>query len=456
MKRTIFAAMAAAALLAGGQAGAGALYWDGNGATAPNPSGSGTWDASTTPNWNTASDYSGTYGVWTQAGGQDVARFPAIAGTSTVTVSGTVQVNEMRFTQASGVTYTFTGGTIQLTGSGLIGASANTLGVTLNINTTLSGSVGVNFDTRQVVNLNAPANYTGNTTINTGGGAVTLNVNNALPVGTIVQAGPMGQSKLTIPNGITATVAGLEGSFSLCGTAGATATGMLILDRAAGTSTFTGDSAGTEMNLTKRGAYTQVWGGTAASTRLVSFTMDGGLFVLDKPDGVEALASMRSPTTNPTQVFLASGELRLDSNEQIQNNAPITFQGGTFNLNGYSETVGALAVAGGGTIDFGAAGSVLHFASGAHTGGVLSILNWEGDLAGGGADQLRFTTDPGDAFLAAVQFDGYGLGEALSLDMGGWFEIVPKQVQPQEIPEPASAILLTSGAAALGVLRRRR
>ena len=65
-------------------ASAAPLYWDGD-ATAGAPyGGNGTWDLSTTADWNPTNDFSGALGKWNQAGGQDIAVFSNTAGLVTI------------------------------------------------------------------------------------------------------------------------------------------------------------------------------------------------------------------------------------------------------------------------------------------------------------------------------------------------------------------------------------
>jgi hypothetical protein len=81
----------------------------------------------------------------------------------------------------------------------------------------------------------------------------------------------------------------------------------------------------------------------------------------------------------------------------------------------------------------------------------LTIENWNGSLAGGGADQLIFAGDP-LAFQAVfdqseIIFSGYTPGYSI-INGAGTFEVVAP------VPEPASLSLVAIGAMAL--LRRRR
>jgi len=444
-----------ALLLIAAPAPAAVLYWIG-------PASGGTWD-NTTPNWNTAADGSGTTCAWNDPTyGQDVAYFPKtpIGGGGTFTaviLSGTINANGITIDNTAG-NVTLTGGTLNLTGAAAVAVNGSTTKLYLGTYNSaagfsLTGTNGLNTSQSGWVFLSGTNSFSGPTSM-LNGSVFDICTNVAWPSNLPLNPTSPG-CKVRIENNFSATCAGLTGNGNLTGQGAGNCT--LTMSRNDGsTYTYTGTIGEVRLHLVKQGNYTQVLAGTAANdNKGATVTVQGGVLALAKTPGVTAIGSA-TVTTPQTSIVISGGALRLDASNQIHDLVPMTLSGGTFNANGFSETLAALTVTADSTIDFGAAGSILQFASGAQTSGVLSVLNWEGDFAGGGADQLRFTTDPGDAFLAAVQFDGYGLGEALSLDMGGWFEIVPKQVQPQEIPEPASAILLTSGAAALGVRRRRR
>jgi autotransporter-associated beta strand protein len=133
---------------------AGTLYWDGNGTGATgNPptagvGGNGNWDTSTTPNWWDGNAYQ----LWNVAGGQDIADFRVAA--STVTVSGTVNVNRMDFSIATNV---FSGGTINF-GAGGIMDTKTVSGQT--INSVISGPLKLQATGNTTSNLSNTACFT--------------------------------------------------------------------------------------------------------------------------------------------------------------------------------------------------------------------------------------------------------------------------------------------------------
>jgi fibronectin-binding autotransporter adhesin len=147
---------------------AGGNFWDANGATA-GVGGTGTW-TSTSSTWAQLAD--GTGGGVTQGTGN--LTFGGTAGT--VTVSGTVNAAAAKTFNTDG--YSFTGGTINLTGAS---AAANTLTLGNSINTSigsvLSGTNGFTKAGAGVLTLTGSNTITGN--INISGG--TLIASGAVP-----------------------------------------------------------------------------------------------------------------------------------------------------------------------------------------------------------------------------------------------------------------------------------
>jgi autotransporter-associated beta strand protein len=134
--------------------------------------------------------------------------------------------------------------------------------------------------------------------------------------------------------------------------------------------------------------------------------------------------------------------------QQIADEANVTLNGGRLELDGYNETAGVLTLMADSTLDFGEGGlSIATFDAfenaGRHT---LEIENWNGELTGGGIEQLRFENfDP--ALLDSFHFTGYPPG-AVAIG-AGFVEIVP-------VPEPTSSLSLAGGMLLIGEYRRRR
>jgi len=157
----------------------------------------------------------------------------------------------------------------------------------------------------------------------------------------------------------------------------------------------------------------------------------------------------------------SGGTLLLGANNQINNAATMTLNGGTFALGGKLEGaagttgVGALTLTATSTIDFavGATSSIVQFSGlGTHTAGtLLQIANWNGiPNTGGGTERLLFAgatasftslygqsdvTFNGAAGYSAVQFAGY-------------YEITA-------VPEPSTWFAASFALVAIGFHQRR-
>ena len=137
-----------------GQSLAGpSLQWGASGA-----GGSGTWDVDTTANW-----FDGSTAVkWPAAGGnRDVASFGGTAGT--VSLSGTIAANRLRFSTTG---YTLQSGTLNLNGSSP--AISTATGVTASIASAVTGSAGLVKNGAGTLALTGSSQYTGSTTLNEG------------------------------------------------------------------------------------------------------------------------------------------------------------------------------------------------------------------------------------------------------------------------------------------------
>jgi fibronectin-binding autotransporter adhesin len=238
------------------------------------------------------------------------------------------------------------------------------------------------------------------------------------------------------------------------------------------TSTFTGtlEQSGT---FTKSAAATQILAGTAANTYGGITTILGGTLGLNKTPGVNAV---------PTNVVFGSntvtgGTLRLLAANQVADTASVTFQNnaGVLDLNGFSETLGTLAltrtaapttfaaVVAKGTLDFGTAATAntVRFANSSGIAwdpvGQLTVMNWNGNVdIGGGADQIFVGTDGTGLtteqagllkFLVPGTPSGFLYGAILPTG-----EVVASTTA---VPEP-SAVVGLAALATGGLLRRRR
>jgi autotransporter-associated beta strand protein len=180
-----------------------------------------------------------------------------------------------------------------------------------------------------------------------------------------------------------------------------------------------------------------------------------------------ALGNTSGITVNSGGTLLLSGSSSVT--DRINNTATVTLNGGTFNTGGLSEHgsvgIGALTLQNSSTIDFfnnGATSSVINFANSSAatwaSGKILTIADWTGSQAGGGADQLIFGSDStglNASQIAEIQFVnpgdlGPGTYGAMILGTG---EIVP-------VPEPGTWAAAALALAVLGyqfpIIRRRK
>ncbi|MEQ1852705.1 MAG: autotransporter-associated beta strand repeat-containing protein, partial [Chthoniobacteraceae bacterium] len=174
--------------------------------------------------------------------------------------------------------------------------------------------------------------------------------------------------------------------------------------------------------------------------------------------------------TATTNLNLTGGTMLLSGSggEQINNAATVSMAGGGIGFNNavnQIETLGNLTLSGVSTLDFGTLGTSgfdsFKFGTGTFTSGSLTILNWEGLVAGGvdGVnDRLVFNGDSTaaaafqTAFGSSISFNGYGSGFA-TVQFGSTFEVVAAP-----IPEPAETAMIGALAlcALIGYRERRR
>jgi autotransporter-associated beta strand protein len=206
--------------------------------------------------------------------------------------------------------------------------------------------------------------------------------------------------------------------------------------------------------LTNAGTIT--FGGSTDNS-YVSAIVSSGTLVLAKSSsaGVHAINSDLGIGSGGTVLLGGSGA------NQIADTAGVVLAGGRLNTAGLSETVGVLTLHDNSIIDLGNGASILAFAKSSNVpwdaGTSLSIYNWSGDKAGGGADQVLFGGNAmglSSAQLNQIMFYSDGgvtpLGTAVFAPMADG-EIVPA-------PEPATWVpaAFALGALLSTQLRRRR
>ncbi len=302
------------------------LYWDTNGTTAgTGDPASDTWSTSA-DNWNVNSAGTGGAVLWTNGNDNTAVFSSGTTGTSafTVTVSGTVDVNQLHFQEGptSGSGITFTDGTINITGTGSsIRAGLGGTATRVTINSRLSGANTLRF--------NAFDGVTGNLFIL---GNTSNNFSGALRIGAVGSTGD--------------AVGSLTVRLSASG---------VIPD----TSGVTFDNGGTlDLNGNNE---TVAFIGPAVGGQLGAISLGGGTLTLESPGG-----------QNFAGVISEAGSLALNSGTQVLSGAN-TYSGGT-TING--GTLLANNTSGSGT----GSGSVT-VAAGATLGGTGSI---SGDVTNNG------------------------------------------------------------------------
>lgn len=363
------------------------------------------------------------------------------------------------------------GGTLSISQSANLGAlaggltiNAGTLEITSGFSTSRAISLG---DATSTFQIDPSQTYTvtsaigGTGSLNkTGSGTMVLSGANNYAGGTIVSAGTLQISSSNhVPDASALTVSG--GTFNVQTFSETVASVTLISGSITGTGTGTVTAssyavqsgtasailAGTGATMTKTTAGTVTL--SADNTYTGATTIDGGTLIISAGPGASALGATSSIRVN------GGGTLLLGANDQINNTAGITLNGGTFAKGDFNEGgsgaagAGALTLVGTNShVDFGTGttGS-LTFASFAPNAFKLTVDNWTGTAGASGndsTDRLIFTSDPsGDA--NSFIFTGY-TGTVMTFDLGGGFwEVVPASA----VPEPSTWV---AAVLALGVI----
>jgi len=174
-----------------------------------------------------------------------------------------------------------------------------------------------------------------------------------------------------------------------------------------------------------------------------SFTGASGLSSLIKNGGGVLTLVGQSTYTGPTVVN--GGTLALGRSGALASASPLTLNGATFATAGFSQTLGALTLSAGSTINFGNGTSALVFAasSGQVWTGSLSILNYTTAV-----DSLRVGTSSNGVTAAQLALIGFS-GIAAQIDLNGF-------VTPSAIPEPSAYAALVGACALLIATWKRR
>jgi fibronectin-binding autotransporter adhesin len=371
--------------------------------------------------------------------GSGISNGGALANSGTSTFAGAINIATNATISAGGGTLNLTGG-VAKNGTTLTIAGGGTVNITTNGITGGSPNSDLVIDGTTVV-LSAANSYNGPTTVQNSG-TLKLGNSNVLPTSP--------QTPLTVNTSSVFDLASRsDGVASLSGDSTAIVkntsvgtTSTLTVNPGSGVlTTFAGVIAGTNggaqgnVALQKTGAGTLTL--TGANTFSGATTIDGGTLTAGSASG-NALGSTTSITVNSGGTLLLS-----TANNQINDAATMTLNGGTFNRGTVSEGdattigVGALTLTASSHIDFGTgAVGVLTFASFAPGAFTLIIDNWTGTIAqqgGGSTDRLIFDSNQ-SLNLNSFNFTGYA--GAVEFDLGnGFYEVVPAAV-----PEPATYI----------------
>jgi fibronectin-binding autotransporter adhesin len=259
-----------------------------------------------------------------------------------------------------------------------------------------------------------------------------LRSNHATPGGGVIDQSGTGELLISGAFSSNATTAGksltLQGSSS-------------------GTGRITGNIAngtGTPTSIVKSGTGKWTLSGTAKSYT-GSTTVTGGEL------------NISTSLTSTSAINITNGKVTLESADLINNAATVTLGTNATLVTAIgSETVGALLVNGNSILDLTPGSSLINFANSKSqdwTGGLLTVLGWNGNEAGGGVERVIFGNDSTGLTsdqLTQVQFsriDGFYSARILATG-----EIVPDAL----IPEASSAALLMLGGTGMLLRRKRR
>ncbi len=375
------------------------MYWDPNGATPGAGSApSGTWDI-TSANWTTDPTGSSAPGPWTGV----TAIFSAgsdATGAYTITVSGVQTVNHLLVRAG---TATFGGGQLNFKGLGSYYSNYVAAGATAIYNVPFGGSGSPDKWGPGKAVYNGTSSSAGYYTLNEG--TIAIGNNSAfstvrLEVGDVGRVNPVTLQSADATSHSLATRLvlhtpglnfGAGGDLTFTGPVdlGANSYAATLVSVSNTTTTLSGTLTNTA-GIRKAGPGTLALAGTAANT-FGSATANGyttvnaGTLKLAKSVGVAAVA-------NGTLVINTGGSVLLGNSDQVANSVPLVLAGGTLRTAGFNEQFGTLQLTGNSVIDLGGGNSVVRFAASGSVawtaGRILTISNWSGSIAGGGAEQV--------------------------------------------------------------------
>jgi mucin-19 len=391
-------------------------------------------------------------------------------GKNTLTLSGdnsytggtTISAGTLRLGSAGAIgssgTITFGGGTLQFSDS-------NTTDYSSRFST--ASNQAYNIDTSQSsgsVTLAAPLTSSGGTLAKTGSGTLTLSGINTYGGLTTVSAGKL-ELNATGGNAIAGDLTISGGTVKLLQAHQMASDKTLVVgggtfdlqgyNQSAAHVRMTGGSIiGSGGTLTSATDYDVQFG-------TISAILGGSVGLNKTSSGTVTLTGANTYTGTTT---IGSGTLALGANNALPTGSSVVLGGGKLATDGFSQTnvLGGLTLTADSTIDMGALGSsVLDFAD-SHSvswSGTLAIANWNGSMAGGGADELIFGSSSSGLTLSQLGEIVFSNPNGLSSDYGATIlptgEVVPGAMLS---PEPSDIAILTSGAFLLVgfALRRRR
>ena len=295
------------------------------------------------------------------------------------------------------------------TGTLALGGTLNNGGNTLTVsgagNTSfagiISGGGGLTKNDAGNAILSAANTYTGGTILNNG--TLTANNNTAMGNGTVVINGGTiaSTAAANISNAIT-----LQGS---AGLSGITTSGNLT--QAGGSYTLNLNNAtvagGVSLtnSATARTLTTQVDAGTSTISGVIA-NGGAGAGALTKTGNGTLVFSNANTYTGATTI--SAGTLQLGVSNAISTSSPVNIAGGTLDLNGFSNKVGALSFSGGGSLNFANSTATNSFVFGAAgtVSGVLTINNFVVGSNYLGSTSAGLST----TFLNSLYFSGIGAG----------------------------------------------
>jgi autotransporter-associated beta strand protein len=400
-------------------------------------------------------------------------------GPGNVTINGIVMQESgatLNLLKEGAGTLTLTNASNSYTGTTTISAGR----ISVDADATLGSGAGTLFLSGGILNTTASRTVAvSNNVVVTADSAITTTSAAAAPVfnftGTLTGTG----GTLTFRNDATTTTGVFSPRFS---GGDFTMSRPIVIDNGAGggttqlndfnttgtTHTYTGAISGN--GSYNRNATTAGSGGTTVFTANNTYTGTttvnrGTLEVANTNSSSSGRISGTSEiSVNSTGTLLLSGSSSWT--DRINNAAPITLAGGTFNLNGMSEGtaasggsgIGALTLSATSTIDFGTSAiqnNIVHFGGvGPHTlgGPDLLITDWNGTpSSGGGPERLLFSGPITDFTSQYAQNDVSfnGLAGYSAVQFTGFYEITA-------VPEPSTWIAGGLAFVALAFSQRRR